>query len=260
MSSHHVGQAIVREAASRNGGLPPAADFREEPGLGVEARVGERHVVVGARRWAAADHGPAAGAEGTSAAHVSVDHRYAGRIELADRVRAEVRGLLDELATLGVRRTVMLTGDSDAAAARVARETGIAEVHANLLPGDKVGIVGELRRRGGGVLMVGDGINDAPALAAATVGIAMGAHAPAAAAQAADIVLLVDDVRRVGEAVAIGRRTRRIALQSMGVGLAVSLALMIIAALGHIPPALGAVFQETLDIAVIANALRARQA
>ena len=148
--------------------------------------------------------------------------------------------------------------DNRAAAEAIAREAGIDEVHAELLPGQKVELVGELRRRHGPVVMVGDGINDAPALAAASVGIAMGAHAPAAAAQAADVVLLVDDVGRVAETIAIGRRTLRIALQSIGVGLGVSTLLMLVAAFGHLPPAAGAVAQEALDVAVILNALRAR--
>ena len=257
LSSHHVGQAIAGAARQRFAALPVATDFRESAGEGIEARIDGREVRVGTTRWAFGNGTPAAG-DGATRAHVAVNGRNAGAILLHDRVRDESRPLLERLARLGVVRRVMLTGDHPAAAEAVAQAVGMTEVHAGLLPGDKVRLIGELRRSGQGVLMVGDGINDAPALAAASVGIAMGAHAPAAAAEAADIVLLVDDVSRVGDAVTIGRRTRRIAVQSMGVGFAASFVLMIVAALGQIPPALGAVFQEAIDIAVILNALRAR--
>jgi P-type E1-E2 ATPase len=118
--------------------------------------------------------------------------------------------------------------------------------------------VQELKQHRGTVVMVGDGINDAPALAAATVGVAMGEHGPAASAEAADIVLLVDDVSRVGEAIALSQRMRRIILQSVGIGLGVSFALMVVASTGRIPPSIGALLQEALDAAVILNALRAR--
>jgi P-type E1-E2 ATPase len=152
----------------------------------------------------------------------------------------------------------MLTGDRESTAQIVAGHAGIRTVRANLLPADKVAAVQELKRRYGVVVMVGDGINDAPALAAATVGVAMGEHGTAISAEAADIVLLVDDISRVGDAMAISRRMRRIALQSIGVGLGVSFGLMVVASFGLLTPAVGAVMQEALDAAVILNALRVR--
>jgi P-type E1-E2 ATPase len=152
----------------------------------------------------------------------------------------------------------MLTGDREETANFIAGQAGIRTVRSNLLPADKVAAVQELRQRHGSVIMVGDGINDAPALAAATVGIAMGEHGTAVSAEAADIVLLVDDISRVGDAMAISRRMRRIALQSIGVGLGVSFLLMVIASTGLLAPAVGALMQEALDAAVILNALRVR--
>jgi P-type E1-E2 ATPase len=165
---------------------------------------------------------------------------------------------LQRLAVLGVTETVMLTGDRAESAEAIAAQAGIRTVRANLLPGDKVAAVQELKQRYGTVVMVGDGINDAPALAAATVGVAMGAHGTAVSAEAADVVLLVDDISRVGDAMAISRRMRRIVLQSIGVGLGLSFALMIVASVGLLSPPVGAVLQEALDAAVILNALRVR--
>ena len=159
---------------------------------------------------------------------------------------------------LGVTDTVMLTGDRRAAAERIAAQAGIRTVLADLLPADKVAAVEDLKRRYGPVVMVGDGINDAPALAAATVGIALGAHGTAAPAEAADAVLMVDDVSRVADAMAVSQRMRRIAVQSMAAGLGVSFALMVLATFGFVTPAAGAVLQEALDAGVILNALRAR--
>ena len=131
-------------------------------------------------------------------------------------------------------------------------------VKANLLPAQKVDAVREALSGHATVVIVGDGINDAPALAAATVGVALGAHGAAVSAEAADVVITVDDVGRVADAMAIGQRTLRIALQSIWVGLGVSGAMMVLAALGLIPPSIGAILQEILDVAVILNALRAR--
>jgi len=200
------------------------------------------------------------GAADRTTAFVAIDGRLAGAITFADRLRHQVPALMQRLAHLGVTDTVMLTGDRATSAEAIAVQAGIRTVRADLLPAHKVTAVHELKRRHGGVVMVGDGINDAPALAAATVGVAMGEHSPAASAEAADIVLLVDDIGRVGDAFAISQRMRRIILQSIGIGLGVSGALMVVASLGHIPPSAGALLQEGLDIAVILNALRARSA
>jgi P-type E1-E2 ATPase len=139
----------------------------------------------------------------------------------------------------------------------VARTVGLSEAAGDLLPADKVAYVQRLRREGLRVMMVGDGINDAPALSAATVGVALAQHGGGIAAEAADVVLLEDDLARVPEAVAIGRATMRVARQSLGVGLGLSAAAMVVAAFGYIPPTAGALLQEVIDLAVIANALRA---
>ncbi|HEU5260586.1 MAG TPA: heavy metal translocating P-type ATPase [Gemmatimonadales bacterium] len=259
LSSHHLGKAVADAGRQRLGRLPSATDFLETPGAGVAARVEGRGVAVGSAGFLASRGVPVPAApDDHTTAYVSVDGRLVGRIEFADRLRHQVPSLLQRLAVLGVTETVMLTGDREATAEVIAAQAGIRTVRANLLPADKVAAVRELRRRYGTVVMVGDGINDAPALAAATVGVALGEHGTAVSAEAADVVLLVDDISRVGDAMAVSRRMRRIALQSIGVGLGVSFALMWVASLGMLSPAVGAVMQEALDAAVIVNALRVR--
>ena len=259
LSSHHLGRAVVEAGRARFASLPAVTDFQESPGRGVTGRVDARVLRIGSAAYL--EEGgvatPGVPPDGTTA-YVAIDGRIAGAIEFADRLRHQVPALLQRLAVLGVTETVMLTGDRDAPAEAIAAQAGIRTVRANLLPADKVAAVRELTARYGNVVMVGDGINDAPALAAATVGVAMGAHGTAVSAEAADVVLLVDDIARVGDAMAVSRRMRRIALQSIGVGLGVSFALMIVASFGHITPAVGAVMQEALDAAVILNALRVR--
>jgi P-type E1-E2 ATPase len=161
------------------------------------------------------------------------------------------------LRGLGLRHIALVTGDHAAHAEAVARAIGVTETRANLLPEDKVRAVEELELRGERVLMVGDGTNDAPALSRASVGVALAAHGGGITAEAADVVVLTEDARRVAEAVTISRATMRIALQSIWAGLGLSAAAMVFAALGHIPPTIGAALQEVIDLAVILNALRA---
>lgn len=259
LSSHHLGKAVADTGRDRFGPLPGASGFLEAPGAGASAVVEGRSVAIGsasyfAARGIAVPRAP----DARTTAYVSVDGRLAGRIEFADPLRPQVPSLIQRLPSLGVAETVMLTGDREETANFIATQAGIRTVRANLLPADKVAAVQELRRRYRSVIMVGDGINDAPALAAATVGIAMGEHGTAISAEAADIVLLVDDISRVGDAMAISGRMRRIALQSIGVGLGVSFLLMVIASMGLLAPAMGALMQEALDAAVILNALRVR--
>jgi heavy metal translocating P-type ATPase len=261
LSASHLAQAVVRAGRARPIQLPTATNFVETPGAGVAARVDGHDVLVGSAGFLLARgvEPPAEPQDGTSA-YVAIDGRLGGRIDFADRLRDEARMLVARLARLGVRETVMVTGDRARAGEAIARAAGIGTVRADLLPADKVAVVRELGRRYPVIAMVGDGINDAPALAAATVGIAMGAHGTAISAEAADIVLLVDRVGRVGDAIAISRRMRRIAVQSIGVGLGVSFGLMVIASFGLLTPAIGALCQEALDAGVILNALRVRGA
>ena len=259
LSSHHLAKAVAQAGRRAGAALPVAEGFREVAGRGVVGRVAGQELWIGTPAFLQ-ECGvavPAATGEETTS-YVAIDGRLAGRLAFADQLRPQVPALMQRLAALGVTDTVMLTGDHARSAAAIAAKAGIVSVRADLLPGDKVVAVGELKRHHGAVVMVGDGINDAPALAAATVGIALGAQGAAVSAEAADVVVLVDDVARVGEAMAISQRMRRIVLQSVAVGLGVSFALMVIASRGLIPPPVGALLQEALDAGVILNALRAR--
>jgi P-type E1-E2 ATPase len=186
-----------------------------------------------------------------------VDGLGTGVIEYADQLRPELAGFLDRLGRLGVRRTVLLSGDDQANVDAVGAAMGIAEAHGDLLPEAKVAYVHRLVKAGEKVLMVGDGTNDAPALSSATVGIALASGGGGITAEAADAVILADDPTRVAEAIAISRRTLRLARQSIWAGLGLSGAAMIAASLGYIPPTAGALLQEAIDVAVILNALRA---
>jgi heavy metal translocating P-type ATPase len=267
-SSHLLARTLTTAAKSQYGDLPIPSAFSEHAGRGVEGVVDGRHVMVGSRRFLeerlrdrpfgnGIELHDRAG-EDVLAAWVAIDHQPSGVVLFNDQLRPGVPELVSRLRDLGVRSKVMLTGDNRASAEAIAREAGIERVEANLLPEDKVHVVRDLKRDGYHVVMVGDGINDAPALATADVGVAMGAHGTGISAEAADVVLLVDDVTRTGDAIATGQRMLRIAKQSIYAGLGLSLFFMIIASFGYIPPTAGALIQEAIDVAVILNALRAR--
>lgn len=256
-STHLLADAIVAHARAVGGGIQPALDVTEVPGMGACGLVGGRAVLVGKLKYigpAVPDRIDDGLVAGETAVYVAVDGRYAGRIVLHDAVRQNAAQTVRRLRELGVRHVTMLTGDGKETAATVARVTGILEVRSSLLPVDKVDAVrGAVRP----VLMVGDGVNDAPVLAAADVGIAMGARGATAASESADVVILVDDLAKVADVIGIARRTVRIALQSAWIGIAVSAALMVVAAFGLLPAVIGAVLQEALDVVVILNGLRA---
>lgn len=257
-SSHVLAASFLRAADARGLVLQEADSARELATNGVEAVVGARRIVVGKFAFVA-DHAPDAErtpiAPGELAVYAAIDGRYAGAILARDVVRPEARDTLARLRRLGIVRTLILTGDARETAEHVGAELGVAEVHAELLPADKVAAIRELAERP--VVMVGDGVNDAPVLAAAEVGIAMGAKGATAASESADVVVLVDDVSRVADAVHIGRSTVRIALQSIWIGIVVSIGLMLVASFGFIPATAGALLQEVVDLVAIIAALRA---
>lgn len=260
-SQHPVARALVAEARARGLDLPVPAAVEETPGEGLAGRVGGRAVIVGGpdyvlrRAGLPAAHRPDRQA-GAVQVGLAVDGRWAGHLVLADPLRDGVGEMLAGLRRQGIGRILLATGDAAEVAARVTEGLGLDALHAGLTPEGKVALV-HAERAGGPVMMVGDGVNDAPALAAADVGVAMGARGAAASAEAADVVLLVDRIDRLGPGIEIARRARRIALESVVAGIGLSGAGMLAAALGHLTPVQGALIQEAIDVAVILNALRA---
>jgi heavy metal translocating P-type ATPase len=260
-SKHPMAQAIVASARARGMVLPVPTDIEEVPGEGVAARVDGRPVVVGGTgfvtRRIGANRTRDQGAEpGSVLVAVAVDGRLAGHLVLADPLRSETAGFLAGIRRHGIGRILLATGDRRAVAEAVTDGLGLDGVRAELTPDQKVLLV-LTERKNGPVMMVGDGVNDAPALAAADVGVAMGARGAAASAEAADVVLLVDDLGRLVSGLEVASRSRRIALESVVAGIGLSMAGMVAAALGYLTPVQGALLQEAIDVAVILNALRA---
>jgi heavy metal translocating P-type ATPase len=262
-SKHVIARTIVAAARERGLRLATPTAAIETPGEGIEGRVEGRRVIVGGSHFVAAK----LGGPGTAANHrpknpgamtvaVAIDGRLAGEVILADELRTGTEALLRNLRRLGLERIVLATGDRREIAEAVVAGLSFDAVRAEMTPEQKVLLV-LTERKNGPVMMAGDGVNDAPALAAADVGVAMGAAGAAASSEVADVVLLVDQLDKVVPAIEIAQRSRRIALESVYAGVGLSFIGMIAAAFGHITPVQGALLQELIDVAVIVNALRA---
>ncbi|CAN5115964.1 heavy metal translocating P-type ATPase [soil metagenome] len=258
VSSHVLAASIVLEAGRRGLVLRAVTSSSEVAARGVHAQIGASDVAVGTRGFIGDITGDVPEATllpGELAIYVAIAGRFAGTVIASDPVRGNAAATVAELRTLGVTDVVMLTGDARATAQHVAGLVGITTVQADCLPAGKVAAVHAIASRP--VVMVGDGVNDSPVLASADVGIAMGARGATAASESAGAVILLDDIALTARAVLIGRQTVRIALQSIWLGIALSVVLMVIAAFGVIPAAVGAGIQELVDLATILNALRA---
>ena len=264
VSGHVLAGAIIHTAAGRGCALDRPSDVTEQAGQGIAGTVAGHHVALGRADWAGVAGEPSwvrvvrrrARLDGMLTVFVAVDRRPAGALLLEDRIRADARATIRALRRGGIERIILATGDRAEVAEAVGTITAVDEVHAGLTPAGKLAVVRREQRRGP-VIMTGDGINDAPALALADVGVAMGARGSTASSEAADAVLTVDRLSRLGEVAAISRRTRRIARQSVLAGMGLSLAAMGVAAAGLLPAVWGALLQEAIDVAVILNALRA---
>ncbi len=264
-SQHVVAAAILQAALARGLTLEVPGNVRETMGSGLEGRLGDSVVCVGSHQLVYGARKPEAWAvrvlrraawRSALSVFVSVDGRTIGALLLGDELRRETPQAVQTLRRAGVSRIVMVTGDRSDAAETIGAALDLDAVLADRTPSDKVDAV-TVEQRLHPTVMVGDGINDAPALAAANVGIAMGARGASASSEAADVVILVDRLDRVAKAVVIARRTRAIAVQSIVAGMAMSGIAMAFAAFGWLSPVVGALTQEAIDVAVILNALRA---
>ena len=264
--------ALGRGATPRGPHLEAPDHVSEEPGGGIEGRVAGRTLCVGSAAFleargydpagaAARGHGMG-DAEGLARVMAGADGRMLGAIVMADHVRDDAAAMVAEIRRAGVTHVAMVTGDRESIARGIADRVGVDRVYADCTPAEKLEVVRTIAATPGmgPVVMVGDGVNDAPALAMADVGIAMGAGGATISAETADCVITVDRVDRVATAVRLGRRTLHIARQSVLWGIGLSTLGMIVAALGYLPPVAGALLQEAIDVAVILNALRVLRA
>ncbi len=256
-SSHMTAVAMVEHARQQGLKILPVESPEEFAGKGIAAQLDGLKIITGRRNMLVENGVP----EGSippvahTATFVAVDGEYYGTVVFADTVRANAKSTLGQLKKLGIRTLVMVTGDNKGTAQRIAEQIGVTQVYAECLPKDKVGIVSSLQPKP--TVMVGDGINDAPVLAVSDVGIAMGARGATAASESADVVIMLDDISKAATAIKISKRTISIAVQSIMIGIVISVGLMLFATTGKLPAIVGAGLQEVVDVVVILNALRA---
>jgi Cd2+/Zn2+-exporting ATPase len=266
-SGHPLAQAVTNLARQRNLNLPEVREVQSITGQGVNAKVKGQVVKIGnlklfnkteahdvleqvSQRVAALE------AAGKTTMLVMADGRFLGILALADQPRPEAKSTLAKLRAIGIEKTIMITGDNERVAAAIAKEVGIAEYRADLLPDDKVKAIQALKEKYGEVAMVGDGVNDAPAMAASTVGIAMGSAGTDVALETADVALMADKLSNLPFALSLSRQTRRIIRQNLVISLGIIAFLIPTALLGVVSIGIAIVFHEGSTLAVVANALR----
>jgi Zn2+/Cd2+-exporting ATPase len=266
-SNHPLAQALVREAQQRKLTLPAAGSLENVPGRGVRSSVDGQTVLIGSLKLfrETTGHVTDSGLEttverletnGRSTMAVSQGGPFLGVLGLADAPREGVQSVLARLRSLGIERLVMLTGDNDDVAQRIGKQLGVTDVRAELLPEDKLTAVKQLQEESGALAMVGDGVNDAPALATATVGIAMGGAGTAVALETADVALMGDNLHKLPFAVGLSRASRAIIRQNLAVSLGVIALLLATSVIGLVQLSWAVVLHEGSTIVVVLNALR----
>lgn len=257
-STHILARSLVIAGQKQELTLLPVTHLKEITGQGIIGTIEGQTVKVGKKDFILKEPDKVK-MENQTAVFVAINDTYVGYITFHDVIRKEARETITGLKELGVKNILMLTGDQEAIAKTIASEVGITQVHANCLPEEKISTLKNQPEDARPVIMVGDGVNDAPALAISDVGIAMGAHGDTAASESASAVILKDSLTPVKEAIKISQDTMRIARESVLIGLAICVVLMLIAATGAIPTLIGAALQEVVDTVSILSALRARK-
>lgn len=255
-SSHILAHSLLEYSRQANIALFPSVNFKEVTGKGISATIQNKTIRIGKADFAFCQN---AEKNDQTTIYVASDGCYLGKILFADEVRPESKGTIAELKGLGVKKILMLTGDNQRIARKIATEIGIDDVYAECLPKDKIAVLKEMPTDLRPEVMVGDGVNDAPALSVADIGIAMGARGSTAASESADMVILKDDLARVAMGVKIAQQTMRIAKQSVLIGIIICTLLMVVASTGVLPALVGAALQEIVDVTSIISALRARK-
>lgn len=255
-SGHILARSLLNYAVKHDVNLLEVQQLSEVTGNGVTAQIAGQTIKVGKASFVA----PTAQVAETTqtCVYISLNDRYIGTITFIDKLRFEAAQTMQSLRGHGVKHLMMLTGDQQAIAQTIAKEVGIDDVRAKLLPEEKIQALKAVPESEHPVIMVGDGVNDAPSLTVADVGIAMGAHGATAASESADVVILKDDLLKVAKAVEIAQDTLRIARQAVLIGIFICVFLMLVASTGFIPAIVGAMFQEVIDTVSILWGLRAR--
>ncbi|MFZ2355660.1 MAG: heavy metal translocating P-type ATPase [Lactococcus raffinolactis] len=252
-SNHILAKSLVKRAAEKDLALLEVTDLRESTGLGLSGVIQTKTYRIGRANFANAEDAKVNG----TAAFISEDEVFIGKILFEDKIRPESQHVIERLKAQDVQHILMLTGDNQKTAELVAGELGITEMHAGLMPSEKIGILKELPETHRPMVMVGDGVNDAPALALSDVGIALGASGSTVASESADVVVLRNDLNLVPESIKISRETMKVAKEAVLIGIFISIALMLIASTGVLPAIIGALLQEVIDTVSILYALKA---
>ena len=252
-SNHILAKSLVKLATEKDLALLAVADLRESTGLGLSGVIDNKTYRIGRANFANAEDAKVNG----TAVFISEDEVFIGKILFEDKIRPESQHVIERLKAQDVQHILMLTGDNQKTAELVAGELGITEMHAGLMPSEKIGILKELPETHRPMVMVGDGVNDAPALALSDVGIALGASGSTVASESADVVVLRNDLNLVPESIKISRETMKVAKEAVLIGIFICIALMLIASTGILPAIIGALLQEVIDTVSILYALKA---